>query len=170
VFRHIFHTHDVAKRCYKINSAVAFLYVSQTNFASYSCSSMFHIGLLYRIEWECLISVHHTASTPLPWKRALYAPPVDSFVRYSQTFVCLMSVRMPFYNLLCGRYEIRESSVTYVVIVVAGRLCLCGYGAVVERYWQRKTEELGEKPVPVSLCPPYIPHALTWARIRAPGV
>jgi hypothetical protein len=42
--------------------------------------------------------------------------------------------------------------------------------AKVERYWQRKTKELGEKRVPVSLCPPQIPHELTWARNRAPAV
>jgi hypothetical protein len=33
----------------------------------------------------------------------------------------------------------------------------------VEWYWQEKTEELGEKPVPVPLCPPHIPHGLTCA-------
>jgi hypothetical protein len=33
-------------------------------------------------------------------------------------------------------------------------------------YWQGKTEELGEKPVPVPLCPPQIPHGLTRAWIR----
>jgi hypothetical protein len=30
-----------------------------------------------------------------------------------------------------------------------------------------ETEELGEKPVPVRLCPPQIPHGLTRARTRA---
>jgi hypothetical protein len=33
--------------------------------------------------------------------------------------------------------------------------------ATVEWYWQEKTEELGEKPVPVPLCPPKIPYGLT---------
>jgi hypothetical protein len=33
-----------------------------------------------------------------------------------------------------------------------------------------ETEELGEKPVPVPLCPPQIPHGLTWARTRASAV
>jgi hypothetical protein len=33
-------------------------------------------------------------------------------------------------------------------------------------YWQGKTEELGEKPVPVPLSPPQIPHGLTRARTR----
>jgi hypothetical protein len=28
---------------------------------------------------------------------------------------------------------------------------------------QRKTKGLGEKPVPVPICPPKIPHGLTWA-------
>jgi hypothetical protein len=35
--------------------------------------------------------------------------------------------------------------------------------ATVEWYWQGKTEELGEKPVPVPLCPPQVPHGLTRA-------
>jgi hypothetical protein len=35
--------------------------------------------------------------------------------------------------------------------------------ATVEWYWQEKTEELGEKPVPVPICPPQIPHWLTQA-------
>jgi hypothetical protein len=37
-------------------------------------------------------------------------------------------------------------------------------------YWQGKTEELREKPVPVPLCPPQIPHGLTRARTRASTV
>jgi hypothetical protein len=40
-----------------------------------------------------------------------------------------------------------------------------------ERWWNGiltgKTEELGEKPVPVPLCPPQIPHGFTRARARA---
>jgi hypothetical protein len=39
-----------------------------------------------------------------------------------------------------------------------------------EWYWQGKTEELGEKPVPVPLCPPQIPHGLTRERTRASAV
>jgi len=38
--------------------------------------------------------------------------------------------------------------------------------ATVEWYWQGKTEELGEKPVPVPLCPPQIPHGLTGSLTR----
>jgi hypothetical protein len=43
-------------------------------------------------------------------------------------------------------------------------------GAPVEWNWQGKTQELGEKPVPVPLCPPQIPHGLTRDRIRASAV
>jgi hypothetical protein len=43
-----------------------------------------------------------------------------------------------------------------------------------ERRWndtdRRKTEELGQKPVPVPLCSPQIPHGLTRARTRASAV
>jgi hypothetical protein len=34
----------------------------------------------------------------------------------------------------------------------------------------RKTEQLGEKPVPAPLCPPQIPHGLAQARTRASAV
>jgi len=34
------------------------------------------------------------------------------------------------------------------------------YGTLVEWYWQGKTEVLGEKPVPVPLCPPHISDGL----------
>jgi hypothetical protein len=43
-------------------------------------------------------------------------------------------------------------------------------GAPVEWNWQGKTEELGEKPVPVPLCPPQMPHGLTQDRTRASAV
>jgi hypothetical protein len=36
-----------------------------------------------------------------------------------------------------------------------------------EWHWQRKSEELEEKPDPLPLCPTQIPHGLTWARTRA---
>jgi hypothetical protein len=44
------------------------------------------------------------------------------------------------------------------------------YGALVEWYWQGKTEVLGEKTVPVPLCPPQISHRLTWDRTLASAV
>jgi len=35
--------------------------------------------------------------------------------------------------------------------------------ALVKWYWQgNKNEVIGEKPVPVSLCPSKIPHELVW--------
>jgi hypothetical protein len=37
-------------------------------------------------------------------------------------------------------------------------------------YWQGKTEELGDKPVPVPLRSPQIPHEMTRARTRASAV
>ena len=40
-------------------------------------------------------------------------------------------------------------------------------GAPVEWNWQGKTEVLGEKPVPVPLCPPQISHGLARDRTRA---
>jgi hypothetical protein len=35
--------------------------------------------------------------------------------------------------------------------------------ATAEWYWWGKTKEVREKPVPVPLCPPQIPHGLTRA-------
>jgi hypothetical protein len=43
-------------------------------------------------------------------------------------------------------------------------------GAPVEWNWEGKPEALGEKPVPVPLCPPQIPHGLTRHRTRASEV
>jgi hypothetical protein len=43
-------------------------------------------------------------------------------------------------------------------------------GAPVEWNWQGKAEVLGEKPVPVILCPPQIPRGLTLDRTRASAV
>jgi hypothetical protein len=43
-------------------------------------------------------------------------------------------------------------------------------GAPVEWNWHVKTEVLAEKPAPVPLCPPQIPHGLTWDRTRASAV
>jgi hypothetical protein len=43
-------------------------------------------------------------------------------------------------------------------------------GATVEWNWQVKTEVLREKPVPVPLCPPQIPHGLTQDRTPASAV
>jgi hypothetical protein len=43
-------------------------------------------------------------------------------------------------------------------------------GALVELNWQGKTEVLGEKPIPVPLCPPQIPRGLTRDRTRASAV
>jgi hypothetical protein len=44
------------------------------------------------------------------------------------------------------------------------RWAISEYGAAVEWYWQRKSGALGETPVSVPLCPPQIPHGLTWTR------
>jgi hypothetical protein len=45
-----------------------------------------------------------------------------------------------------------------------------GYGALKEWYWQAKTKVLGEKSVPVPLCPPQIPHEVAWDWTQASEV
>jgi hypothetical protein len=41
---------------------------------------------------------------------------------------------------------------------------------MMEWYWQGKTEELEEKPVPASLCQQQTPHAMTRERTQASAV
>jgi hypothetical protein len=58
---------------------------------------------------------------------------------------------------------------TYVTILRIPQM-IWVWRATVEWYWQGKGEELGEKPVPVPLCTPQIPHGLTRARTRPSAV
>jgi hypothetical protein len=58
---------------------------------------------------------------------------------------------------------------TYVSILRISQM-IWVWRATVEWHWQGKPEELGEKPVPVPLCPPQISHGLTRARTRASAV
>jgi hypothetical protein len=37
-----------------------------------------------------------------------------------------------------------------------------GYLCIMEQYWEADTKVLADKPVPVPLCPPQIPHGLTF--------
>jgi hypothetical protein len=55
---------------------------------------------------------------------------------------------------------------TYVSILRIPQM-IWVWRATVEWYWQGKTEKVGEKPVPVPLCPPQTPHGLTRGRTRA---
>jgi hypothetical protein len=55
-------------------------------------------------------------------------------------------------------------------IIMRFLLLLHFNGTPVEWNWQGKTEVLGEKPVPVPLCPPQIPHGLTRDRTQASTV
>ena len=44
------------------------------------------------------------------------------------------------------------------------------YGALFEWYWQKKTDVLWRKPMPLPVCPPQIPHGLAWDWKQAPAV
>jgi hypothetical protein len=44
------------------------------------------------------------------------------------------------------------------------------YGALVGWHWEGETEVLRKMPIPVPLCPPYIPHELAWDQTRASAV
>ena len=56
-------------------------------------------------------------------------------------------------------------------MVLLPKLCnVCNRWFIMEHRWNDtdgKTEVLGEKPVPVPLCPPQISHELAWNRTRA---
>jgi hypothetical protein len=67
------------------------------------------------------------------------------------------------WGLLCNPVM----KVTMMIIIFCP---LPSNGAPVEWNWQAKTDELREKPVPVPLCPPQIPHRLTRDRTRASAV
>jgi hypothetical protein len=56
-----------------------------------------------------------------------------------------------------------------ILYSVGGR-CMNEYGALVEWYWQGKTEVLGEKPVTVPLFPPQIWNEVAWDRTRFSAV
>jgi hypothetical protein len=58
---------------------------------------------------------------------------------------------------------------TYVSILHIPQM-IWVWRAMVEWYIDGKTEELGEKPVPMPLCSPQIPHGLTRVRTRASAV
>lgn len=69
---------------------------------------------------------------------------------------CYCRLRM---HATCSNYLFYDTTKCYDYV---GGSWMNGYGASVERQWLRKTEVLGEKPVPVPICPPQRPHALTW--------
>jgi hypothetical protein len=80
----------------------------------------------------------------------------------------LMIIRL-FFPLKVGVGQTQAWMPAYVSILrIPQMIWVCR--ATVEWYWQGKTEELGEKPVPVPLCPPQIPHGLTRERTRTSAV
>jgi hypothetical protein len=78
---------------------------------------------------------------------------VNLFIYFPEDSVCQTQTWMP----------------TYVSILRIPQM-IWVWRAPVEWYWQGKAEQLGEKPVPVPLCPPQIPHGLTLAWTRASAV
>jgi hypothetical protein len=77
--------------------------------------------------------------------------------------------RVTFFPWRWGGYSTQAWMPIYVSILHIPQM-IWVWRATVEWYWQEKTEELEEKPVPVPLCPPRIPHGLTRVRIRASAV
>jgi hypothetical protein len=77
--------------------------------------------------------------------------------------------REPFFPWRWGGSSTQAWMLTYVSILRIPQMIWVWRGTV-EWYWQGKTEELGENPVPVPLCPPQIPNGLNRARTRASAV
>jgi hypothetical protein len=93
---------------------------------------------------------------------------VNSFHYCYMTNLNITSIRM-FFPWRWGGSSTLAWMPTYVSILRIPQMVWV-WRATVEWYWQGTTEELGEKPFPVPLCPPQIPHGLTWARTRASAV
>jgi hypothetical protein len=88
---------------------------------------------------------------------------------WSRSFSSFMETEASFFPLKVGVGQTQAWMPTYVSILRIPQM-IWVWRATVEWYWQGKTEELGEKPVPVPLCPPQIPHGLTRARNWASAV
>jgi hypothetical protein len=84
---------------------------------------------------------------------------------HSSVFANSATFPFPFLPWRWGGSSTQAWMPTYVSILRIPQM-IWVWRATVEWYWQVKTEELGEKPVPVPLCPPQIPHGLTRARTR----
>jgi hypothetical protein len=78
-----------------------------------------------------------------------------------------MSLLLSSHLQSCGRGPLKYTSHDFNLYYCCDevRLCLCGtsaymseYGAAVELYWHGKTKGVGEKSVPVPLCPVQIQH------------
>jgi hypothetical protein len=88
----------------------------------------------------------------------------DPVVEYQCVFFTY--VRGIFFPLKVGWVYTQTWMPTYVSLLRIPQM-IWVWRATVEWYWQGKTEELGEKPVPVPFCPQHIPHGLTRVRTRA---
>jgi hypothetical protein len=79
-----------------------------------------------------------------------------------------MNMSRPFFSWRWGGSSTQAWMPAYVSILRIPQMIWVWIVTV--EYWQGKTEELGEKPVPMPLCPPQIPHGLTRSRTRASAV
>jgi hypothetical protein len=76
----------------------------------------------------------------------------------------------PFFPWRWGGSSTQAWVPTFYVSILRIPQMIWVWRATVEWYWQGKPEELGEKHVPVPLCPPQVPNGLTWARTWASAV
>jgi hypothetical protein len=134
--------------------------------------------------WQAWLLAHSHISPSCYWghSTAMRRAHIDSTLLLCSRLWCLiqvaaitiphmpgMSVYQEFSCFLSWRWFGSSTQAwmpTYVSILRIPQM-IWVWRATVEWYWQGKTEKLGEKPVPVPLCPPQIPHGLTRARTRA---
>lgn len=110
-------------------------------------------------------------------------PPI--LIRRFQGLVCLAQIAGPFPDWFAWQQGAERSLLHHfalsrgprvvfkrisINIMVLLQKVLESFGSVlVELYWQGKTEVLGEKRIPVPICPPQIPYGLAWNRIVSIG-
>jgi hypothetical protein len=123
-----------------------------------------HTGLLRntRLHYQVWHSLSLGARSTCPWRSR---SPVHPATEYRPEAAELL-VTSPW---RWGGSSTQAWMPTYVSILRIPQM-IWVWRATMEWYWQGKTEELGEKPVPVPLCPSQISHGLTRARIRASAV
>jgi hypothetical protein len=148
---------------------------------------------VYPIVLITAFPIHHVPATPLWIRRNWVAPLVllswkaegRKCVHLGCSLVCVIisAVRYPFVSMVTCRLNFfflsfsgwgETESTLYVghcfPIVPARMIDDDDYGAVGEMRIGRGNRSTQRKPAPVLICPPQIPHDLTWDRTRAAAV
>jgi hypothetical protein len=99
----------------------------------------------------------------------LFTQSIKSLLTVMQPLLHDVSTKRLFFPWRWGGSSTQAWMPTYVSILRVPQM-IWVWRATVEWHWQGKTEELGDKPVPVLLCPPQILHGMIPSRTRASAV